>query len=155
MKGPVMKDGDIYFWRWRDGVALSDWPYHCMSQKAVVKDGRLLDTFWHSHSDRSELNPDKVVLEHKGNVADLREIDPHEIPYYDADCVIDMRHSNHSGAPVYVPKGAARSREAMHQHIAETRNKLNSEIQHLRWRLGRLDAAERKVSLGELSDVCV
>jgi hypothetical protein len=98
-----MNDGDIYFWRYADeaGRSYSEL-YHCKSRKAVVIDGRLVDTFWSSSSDGTVLDPSRVVLEFKGNTANLRTIREWEVKYYDEQDVVDMRHSNSWRTEIYV-----------------------------------------------------
>lgn len=151
-----MNDGDIYFWRYADevGRSRSDM-YHCKSMKAVVANGRLVDTFWSTASDGTVLDPSRVVLEFKGNKADLRTIREWEVKYYDAQDVVDMRHSNSSGAEIYVKAGALRSRDAMLKHIAQMEDEQESAIRSAKYRLELLAKSREDVMAGNLDQVCV
>lgn len=150
-----MNDGDIYFWRYRDDVKLSSEPYHCKSRKAIVIDGRLIDTFWSNSSYGTVLDPDHVILDFKGNKNDLRQIREWEAKYYDQDDVVDMRHSNSMRAEIYVKKGAIRSRDALLEQIAEMRRAAESDIRYAQYRLERLAKAEADVMAGRLDEVTV
>ena len=147
-----MNEGDIYFWRYADeSCANYSNLYHCKSRKAVVYKGRLIDTFWSSLSDGAVLDPSRVVLEFKGNKADLRTIREWEVKYYDAQDVVDMRHSNSSRAEIYVKAGALRSRDAMLKHIAE----MEDAIRSAKYRLELLAKSRADVMDGKLDEVCV
>jgi hypothetical protein len=151
-----MRDGDIYFWRYADesGGDLSTM-YHCKSRKVVVINGRLIDTFWSSGSDGKVIDPSCVVLEFKGNKADLRAINHWELKYYDAADVVDMRHGNSMRAEVYVKSTAVRSRDAMLEHIANMRREQESILSGAKYRLELLDKSEADVMAGKLDTVSV
>lgn len=151
-----MRDGDIYFWKYADDVGrgYSDL-YHCKSRKAVVINGRLVDTFWSDSNDGARLDPDSIVLEFKGNKADLRTIREWEVKYYDEQDVVDMRHSNSSRAEIYVKASALRSRDAMLEHIANMKREQESVINSATYKLELLDKSEADVKAGRLDEVIV
>ena len=151
-----MRDGDIYFWRYADGLGRSHSElYHCKSRKAVVINGRLVDTFWSSSSDGTVLDPSRVVLEFKGNKADLRTIREWEVKYYDESVVVDMRHSNSSRAEIYVKADAQRSRDAMLKHIAAMEDEQESVIRSAKYKLELLAQSRADVIDGKLDAVSV
>lgn len=151
-----MRDGDIYFWKYADDIGKSySELYHCKSRKAVVINGRLIDTFWSSSSDGAVLEPSRVVLDFKGNKADLRTIREWEVKYYNEDDVVDMRHSNSSCAEIYVKAGARRSRGAMLKHIAEMEDEQESAIRSAEYKLELLAKSRADVLAGNLDEVCV
>lgn len=151
-----MNDGDIYFWRYADDIGRSySELYHCKSRKAVVVNGRLIDTFWSSGSDGSVVDPSRVVLDFKGNTAELRLIREWEVKYYDEQDVVDMRHSNSMRAEIYVKKDARRSRDAMLKHITEMESEQESAIRSAKYKLELLTKSREAVKAGKLDEVCV
>ena len=93
-----MRDGDIYRWLWKDEAKRNDFggfgAYHCYSQIAVAKAGRLFDTYWSDHS--KSLDPDQIELTLLGNSNEMTEIRQYDICYYDRADIVDTRHSNNS-----------------------------------------------------------
>ena len=115
--GRVMRDGDIYHWHWKDAEKDRDSgpyrSYHCKSRIAVVTEhGRLIDTFWSSPTDNSYLNAEDVVLTYKGNKHEMTVLTDNP-EFYRPDDLVNMRHSNNSGAPIYLQRGAKRDRSTM------------------------------------------
>lgn len=150
-----MRDGDIYFWRYAEGFGLGDAPYHCKSRKAVVINGRLIDTFWSNSGDGHVIDPSRVVLEFKGNKSGLRAIREWEAKYYNEDDVVDMRHSNSMRAEIYVIADARRSRDAMLKHIAAMEDAQESAIRSAKYKLELLAKSREDVKAGKLDEVCV
>jgi hypothetical protein len=150
-----MRDGDIYFWRYANEMGDHSMTYHCKSRKAVVINGRLVDTFWSSPSEGHVVDPARCVLEFKGNKADLRQIREWEAKYYNDEDVVDMRHSNSSRAEVYVKANAKRSREAMLSHIETMRSEQESVIRSASYRLELLKQSEADIHAGKLDEVCI
>ncbi len=150
-----MKDGDIYFWRYADGANIGPSPYHCKSCKAVVVGGRLIDTFWSSPSDGSVIDPSRVVLDFKGNKADLRIVRTWELPYYDEADIVDMRHANSSREECYVKSTSLRSRDAMLVHIANMRREQEGAIRSAQYKLDLLRQSEDDVMAGRLDAISV
>jgi len=113
---PAMREGDIYRWRWADPERDADCgpfrSYHCLSQLAVVRSGKLTDTYWPGTGNHV-LDPAKVTLTFIGNIADLVEIRAYDIPYYRREDIVDMRHANNSYGPIYLRKGAQKDADTM------------------------------------------
>ena len=147
-----IKDGDIYFWKWKDLLGRF-MPYHCWSQKAVVRDGVLHDTYWSPQSHRVSL--DKVVLFFVANINDLTEIRAQEAPYYRSDDVVDMRHENDSGAKVYVKTGAKRDPAAMKKLASHEIEHRKYEISSANNRIEELNVAIAAIDAGQLDDVYI
>ena len=96
----ALQEGDIYRWRWADQAKDADCgpyrSYHCCSKLAVVRNGKLVDTFWYG-SDNKILDPAEVDLTLLGNVANLIEIRSYDIPYYRHADIVDMRPGPRQG----------------------------------------------------------
>lgn len=147
--GPVLRDGDIYFWSWKD-TANRFMPYHCRSQIAIVRDGQLVDTFWYDGHDNSVLRLDQIDLVYKGNEAELVKIDRWEVPYYEPSDIVDMSHSNNSGAPVYRQPDAKRSQARIIEHLEYKRDKCESQIRSAQDDISRISEALVRANAGEL-----
>lgn len=143
-----LTEGDIYFWRWK--TPREHMPYHCYSQKAIVRKGRLLDTFWYDMTSDRAINPAHLDLVYQGNENELRKINEWEIDYYEHEQVVDMRHSNSSGAPVYVQANAVRSQSRMLEYLKYKREREESKIRMAQHTIERIDEAIAKVSEGQL-----
>ena len=76
-KTTEIKDGDIFRWKYTDEKPGDNHPwqrYHCKSQIAIAKDGRLMDTYWSGHSDHwweYDEALEKLVLTFLGNFSEL------------------------------------------------------------------------------------
>lgn len=152
-----MREGDVFFWRWKDEDRHRDCgpyrSYHCKSQKAVFSNGRLGDTFWNDNGSEA-INEDEVVLEYKGNVNEMTPIYECEIDFYEREDVVDMRHPNSSLEKVYVKSGAKRSERAMREWLAwQWRNAL-SERDPVFNRMERLHKIEEMIRAGKMDEVC-
>lgn len=149
-----MTEGDVYFWSWKDGARIGESsPYHCWSQIAVVgPDGRLRDTFWSDSSDKL------VPLEHaeitfRGNTREMKKIPAYEAQFYHSDDVVDMRHSNNRGAPVYVVPGAKRSPNVMRDLVQDRIVNARREIEYQTRLIDELKAELVAIDEGRLQDV--
>jgi hypothetical protein len=143
-----MKDNDVYRWHWKPGMEPMFGRY---SNRAVVVDGELLDTFWHDwRQDKHRVDPDRAELTFLGNIDECREIKSWEVPYYDPADVISMAHSNNSGAPIYLTLTAGKSQSWM---LARAEEKL-ADAQRAKERAER-DIAEwnEKVSRVKAGDL--
>lgn len=100
-----LREGDIYRWSWRPDSRESRAfePYHCRAQIAVVRGGRLLDTYWAPGGDGDDL-AGRVDWVRVANLDDLKASDPSAHECYEPRDVVDLRHKN--GGVVYVRKGA-------------------------------------------------
>lgn len=152
-----IREGDIYRWRWRDeGRHADSGPYrsyHCKSRIAVVHGGQLYDTFWSGFSYEHRVDPEKVILTYEGNPAEMTQIQPYNVPYYRREDIVDLRHSNNSGAPVYLRAGATRNAEVMLAEIAYRRDRAEAEIRSHQHTIERLDEAKALTESGKLDEV--
>lgn len=155
-KNPTLTEGDIYRWRWADPKLDADSgpyrSYHCCSQLAVVRSGRLMDTFWFG-SDNKVLDPSAVTLEFLGNTADLVGIRPCDVAYYRSDDIVDMRHSNNSHGPIYRRKDAERDQATMLELIERRLQECHHDIQFAEQRIRQLSSDAEKVRSGRLKEV--
>lgn len=153
-----LTDGYIYFWRYteeRDAAIRKHRhdPYWCKSRIAIVRNGLLIDTYWSDQTSDRAIGPDEVDADFKGNEATLRKINHWETDYYEPDDIIDTRHANHSGAPVYVKSDAARSKARILEHLAYKRERAESAIRSANWDIERIDKTIADVTAGNLECV--
>ena len=113
------RNGDVFTWkykpeeedrRYNSGVHTAYW---CKSRIAIVKDGQLIDTYWHGGGDSSVLDIDQIELEFQCNANEATRINRWERNYYRPEDVMDMSHPNNSGAPVYLKADAKRDPDIM------------------------------------------
>lgn len=158
-----MQNGDVYFWRWNDAelekrlkhnsgsYSLTYW---CRSQKAIVRNGFLIDTYWHDLSADKALNPELLTLEYKGNESTLRPINHWEEKYYEPDDVVDMRHPNDTtSGKVYVKPDAKRSQARILEHLNYVREKELAAIKCANWSIESIDKQIAEVNAGILDKV--
>lgn len=152
-----LREGDIFDWRWADDAIHAkggSWgSYHCKSQRAVVKYGKLIDTYWFGGSENSVLKPENVTLTFLGNIADLDEISQWERPYYRSEDIIDMRHANNSSGPVYRRKGATKDTETIRAELAERRRQAEIDLRSAARRLADIAVHEHLLNEGRLDEV--
>lgn len=152
----ALAEGNIYRWRWADTVKDADCApyrsYHCLSQMAVVRNGRLTDTFWHG-SDNRVLDPADVILTLLGNIDDLVEIRSYDIPYYRPDDIVDMRHSNNSSGPIYRRKDAEKDAATMLEVIEHRLEQVKRDIEYGRRQIEQLTKDAEAVRAGKLGEV--
>jgi hypothetical protein len=132
-------DGDIYRWSYRDpDVDMRQYgTYHCCSRIAVVRRGRLRDTYWgmSAGSDGRSFGPDDVWrldLERLGNFENLEQAPEYQKNYYDDADIVNLNHSNSSRNNFYLRKGAKRSQKKM--------------LEAARYQLEQNEAAERSAA---------
>ena len=127
-----IKDGDIFRWHYKDepaGDRRQFSRYHCKSQIAVARNGKLTDTYWcyslekAGGSDCAQWSFDSATKEldltRLGNLSELdKSPDYFSMFYAEADCV-NVNHPNSPRGNFYVRKGAARSKERMLEVLAE------------------------------------
>lgn len=150
-----MREGDIYGWRYNDeepNELGAYGRYHCKSQVAVVRNGRLVDTYWPDNSG-TVLEEDAVKLTLKANLGDLIEISAYEALYYDSGDIVDLRHGNNSRGPVYRRKGSARCARAICERLDSKISEAKSDIRLANSRLEHYARQRAKIESGELDDV--
>lgn len=147
-----MRDGDIYFWSWKD-ASERFMPYHCCARIAVVKNGILRDTYLTGTSDNRIITADVADLTYKGNIEDMRSIHWGEVDFYRSEDVVDMRHPNDSRAPIYVKKDATRDAAGMIEALRYQIERELSKIRSSEHRITELEGALAKVAAGQLADV--
>ena len=150
-------DGDIFRWRWRDDARDSDRgayrAYHCKSQIAIAKDGRLYDTYWAFPSYEHELDPAEIILTFEGNPETMTAIRPGSIPYYRPEDILDTRHSNHSGAAVYLRAGATKDPVQMRTYLEARAAQFASDANLAKRRFEEVVKQIEMVDRGELESV--
>ena len=153
----ALREGNIYRWQWKDDARDSDRgpyrSYHCKSQIAVVKNGRLLDTFWSGYEESSLLRREDVILTFWANVDDLAVIHHYQTPYYRPQDIVDLRHSNNSNGPVYLRKGAERDADTMLKVVSERIEESNREIVWHQRQLEEFAKFQELIRAGKLDEV--
>lgn len=151
-----LKEGNIYRWRWADDERHADSApyrsYHCKSQIAIVKNGALIDTYWHGGSDSSYLDPSQVKLTLVAEVT-WPTVRAGEQEFYSAGDVVDTRHSNSSSAPIYLRPGATRSAEAVNAVLRRRQEEAEREIRSAMWRMEQIGKMRLLLSEGRLGEV--
>jgi hypothetical protein len=152
-----VREGDIFTWSYREPGDDRQWGrYHCCSRIAVVKKGRLCDTYWSWGSDGRSFGLDdlsKLDLTYLGNFDDLDRQPEWQAEYYDDADIVNLNHSNSTRDNFYIRKGAKRSPEKM---LAVARKKIEENERAIRsanWSIEKLRAAINRIEAGETSEV--
>lgn len=132
----ALREGDIYRWSYRrkDVDLRSYGTYHCCSCIAIVRHGRLRDTYWQigtSFNDgRSFGIEDMPQLEliRIANLDDLNKAPEYQDDYYDDADIVDLNHPNSSRGNFYLRKGAVRSVAKMLQVSRERLAEAESDL---------------------------
>lgn len=154
----VLKKGDIYRWTWRGpkGRECGRYDnYHCKSQIAKFDGKNLVDTFWAcSPTDNSYLDPDDVDLVLLGNTSEMTVL-ADQSEYYRPEDLVDMRHRNHSTAPIYLKKGATRDKETMLELVRRKQRDAKHKIESAQFALSTLSENEEKIANDDLENVFI
>lgn len=157
MTDTQFKDGDIFKWRWKDDAKDADCgpykSYHCKSQRAVVKDGKLFDTFWGDWSSDRVVNLDKVIITFLGNENEMEKITEYNAQFYKGEDIVNMNHSNNTRAPIYLKTGAKRDAETMRAVIEYELSNQECTVRSATDKAARLRAALAVIEDGRLDDV--
>ena len=140
-----LKEGNIYFWSYKELWEGGD-PYWCKSRIAIVKNGRLKDTYSGGGHNDTTLDLDEVDLEYQGNLDDLVNIPKHQIKYYRKEDIVNLTHANSYGSQIYLKKGAQKDVDAIRSELNGRRNEANREISHA---VSRLEYLQRQLLLLE------
>lgn len=147
-----MREGDIYRWSWADPErdnrgAFGD--YHCKSRIAVFEGGHLFDTFWgESPTDNSFLSEDKITLTFLGNRNDMTVLKDNP-EFYDPADIVSMKHSNNSGAPIYVKPNAKRDPRIMAEVVKYRIRDAEGRKRSAEFDLEQLKTAQAKIASGD------
>ena len=155
MNAPILRDGDIYFWRWTPEVEerRGQYAYHCKSRKAVADNGRLIDTYWGRGNTEYALDFGDIDAVFQGNETDLRRIDRWTIDYYDPEDIVDLAHPNNSGAPVYIKPDATRSAARILEHLNYRREQAEYQIRSAQRNIELIAENIARVEAGDLDRV--
>lgn len=153
-----LREGQIFRWRWADEEKHHEGQrvggsYHCKSQIAIVKNGRLLDTYW-SDGGEEALDPSKVILTPWCDIS-WPTISRHDVPLYDAADIADTRHPNSSNAPIYLRPGAQRSPAAILAELDHRKELAESDMRVAQSRLERYEEMRALVAAGKLDQVWI
>jgi len=145
-----MEDGDIYHWHYKnDADYLSYW---CCSRIGVVRNGMLVDTFWHGSDNKSwpiEEALEKLELTYIGNFNDLEKAPEWYADYYDAADCINLNHSNSTSGNFYIRKGAKRSAEKIRASINAKIEERKRDIKSAEWAIECAGKELAKLDNGE------
>lgn len=114
-----LRENDVFRWAWNPDTGRDNHApfgdYHCYSRIAIVRDGRLVDTFWGGYSGRKVVDPAMVDLKYQGNLEDFEDAKYTTLVHYRKEDILDLRHSN--GGKVYLRKGAQKCPERRLAHL--------------------------------------
>lgn len=144
-----LRENDICHWSWKEGMRPI---VGCYSHVAVVRDGKLFDTYWHGWETGSSsiVELDRVELTALGNIDDCTEIKAWDADYYAPTDIIDMRHANTSNAPIYLKNGSMRSQEWMLQRVEQRFNDAQRKKESAERDISRLQDVLKKIRAGDL-----
>ena len=116
-----LREGDIYKWYFKNDAEYRrnnpSTAYWCMDNLCVVKDGKLVDTYWDGvhlnkfSSGSAILDPEKVDLEFVCNLNDVEFIKEYQIENYDK--VYDLSYQKGYYKLFAIDKGAQVSKKAL------------------------------------------
>ena len=146
-----LTEGDVFRWRYREesGLDLRSWgTYHCCSCIAIMRNGRLRDTYWYGDGRSFGVGDvPRLELERRGNLSELEPAKEYQADYYDDADIVNLTHAN--GGEFYLRKGAVRSQAKM---LAAARSKLEasqSDERMAAWRSERLRESIAKIEAGD------
>ncbi|HHZ94910.1 MAG TPA: hypothetical protein EYN67_04970 [Flavobacteriales bacterium] len=133
-----LKEGDVFKWAYNEKTINGKFSgrdytsiYWCQSQIGIVKDGRLVDTYWSMGNDRSfsleDIRNDLDVI-YQANMSELVEAKPEERAYYPDTCCFDFNHPNSTRGNFYLVKGARKSVSKMKRVMQRQKHDLESSI---------------------------
>ena len=108
------------------------------------------DTFWSDFHSREWVDIELVDIEFMGNPADMKQIPESETMFYRYQDLVDMRHSNNSGAPIYVKTGASRCPVVMREYYERKKSDTLRSIQSLQERAAECDVYMARISVGDI-----
>src|SRR5690554_3386380 len=89
----VLREGDVYRFSYHQDRARGDLSW-CFDGQVVVRDGRLVDTYWGGtavdYGDGRVVQPSEGTLTFVCNLADVEDIHESERRYYADEDVIDL-----------------------------------------------------------------
>lgn len=158
-----MMEGDIYRWSYKKSDDNDRFSYWAKSRIAIVRNGRLHDTYWmfdlencHSTSDGRNWSLDEAThtleLQLLANINDLQKDSFGKADYYDDADIVNLNHANCSSGNFYIRKGAERSRTKMVDVAKHKREKSISEMVWAAESVRRLDGTIRMIENGEPLD---
>ena len=147
-----MKNGDIFFWRYKEGNGVQGAIYWCKSQIAIFNGDRLVDTY-SDYEGGFSLNLDKVEIEYQGNQFEMKEVQANEAKYYTNDDVVDTRHSNSYHKTVYLKARTKRNGAKMLERIKDKIANNDAKIDYAKRENERLNEEINKINNGLLMEV--
>ncbi len=145
----ALKDGAIYFWQWKNYEERGVAPYWCQSQKAIVEDGRLIDTYWHS-GNNTILDLNQVDAEYQGNINEMSVVQKYDAHYYKSDDLVDMRHPNDPSGVIYLKPDSTKDVKTMRRYLNDKSNDARNAINSA---LSTLEYTQRNLTLLEIGKV--
>lgn len=147
-----IKEGDIYFWTYKDSLGSQSALYWCKAQKAIsYEDGKLCDIYWGDK--REPLNLEKVNLVFKGNINNLTLISKYEVKYYKEKDIVSLRHPNSYEDKIYIPQGTERDKTMMLNFVKSNIENEKVSIRFSNNEIERLIKLIPLIEAGELKDI--
>jgi hypothetical protein len=150
----MLKEGDIYRWSWNEKTLdskqleqQSGTLYWCCSRIGIVKNGELVDTFWHGNENKSfteEQIKEKLDIKFVANIDDLEKAEPYvQALDLDKDCV-DLNHPNSTRGNFYIRKGAKKNLNKMKKVL---RREISITESQLKYQLSSLEAKKKALEV--------
>lgn len=149
-----MKEGDIYWWRYKEHFGSRADLYWCKSRIAISSEGKLFDTFWNDKH-HEELDLGKIDIEYQGNPEEMDKIGKYDIQYFKSEDIVNMNHSNNSNASIYIKKGSKRNQEIMLYLVKQKISEKESSIQFDKNEIDRLAKLIPSIQGGNLDQVSI
>lgn len=156
MKVTDIKDGDIFFWSFKDEKRhMAPDAYWAKSRYAIAQGGLLYDTFWSSsptcvHSYHTALDIWELKL--LGNLNDLEKKPEYYKDYYDNSDIVNINHSNSPKGNFYIRKGAERDKQKMIEIIKYKIESEESNIRMAKNTIKRLNEVLSEIDAGKALD---
>lgn len=152
-----IREGDVFNFRWKDGVCKKKEPYWCFDGQLVTKkkNGELIleDTYWTSNgrSFTSEEAIEKGELIFKCNLNDVEPTRKDCNKYFNEEDIFDVSTQHGCREAWVVRKGAKRSRTVMLETIKSQAEEAHYKISSAKRELERLEEKEGKIRAGDLT----
>jgi hypothetical protein len=150
------RDGDIYFWRYRE-EPLRGYTLRCCARKAIVCDAILIDIYsayivdhkvsvYRGRRWSRTIAASLLDLEYKGNLDEFDAIADYNEPLYDEADILDLHPS--SPKQIFLRKGAVRSKDRMLERCRYLREKAESALRSAQRDVDRYAETGAKIEAG-------
>ena len=157
----ILTEGDVYRFRYsqteRDKTA-QGWAGsldHCFDGTVVVRDGKLVDTYWDNSNQGRVVTPEQGTLTYVCNLGEVRQVKEYETLQFDEADVFDLRYNHGCIKRWMVRRDAKPSAKRMLEEVRKKRSavekELDSAINHAASTLFQLGELQARLEAGDLS----